>query len=176
MSGHSKWAQIKRQKGSEDAKRSKLFTRLGRVIAHESKKSKGDVNTPGLRAAVEKAKKENMPKDTIERAIKKGVGGEGEEMFSVRYEAYGPGGVALIIIGATDNKNRTTQEIKHILSKNGGALAGENAVMWAFSKTDDGYEPLTPLELSNENGEALGTLINLLEEHDDIENVFTNAL
>ena len=120
MSGHSKWAQIKRQKGAEDAKRSKLFGKLGSLIATESRKSKGDISSPGLRTIIEKAKKENMPKDTIERAIKKGMGGETDEMEELTYEGYGPGGCALIIESFTRNRNKAAQEIKFILSKYNG--------------------------------------------------------
>ena len=118
MSGHSKWAQIKRQKGSEDAKKSKVFGKLGSIIATESKKANGNVDSPGLRSAIETAKKVNMPKDTIERAIKKGLGNDVQQMEALMYEAYGPGGCALIIEAFTGSRNKAAQEIKHILSKN----------------------------------------------------------
>jgi transcriptional/translational regulatory protein YebC/TACO1 len=107
MSGHNKWSKIKHKKGAEDAKRSKIFSRLSKMITNESKKANGDVSSPGLATAIESAKKENMPKDTIERAVKKGTDNDTASMDSVTYEAYGPGGCAIIIEGLTDNKNRS---------------------------------------------------------------------
>lgn len=175
MSGHSKWAQIKRQKGSEDAKKSKVFGKLGSLIAAESRKSKGDITAPGLRTAVDKAKKENMPKDTIERAIKKGIGDEGDTMESLTYEAYGPGGSALIIEALTTNRNKAAQEIKHILSRNGATLAQPGAAAWAFTKTTDGWEPNMAIPLGDADGEILMRIIDELEDNDEVQEVFTNA-
>lgn len=175
MSGHSKWAQIKRQKGAEDAKKSKLFGKLGSLIATESRKAKGDMSAPGLRTIIEKAKKENMPKDTIERAVKKGVGGEADAMEDLVYEAYGPGGCALIIESFTGNRNKAAQEIKFILSKNGGSLAAQGAATWAFTKTDEGWEPLNTIPLTDEDGAQLSVLIEELEANDEVQDVYTNA-
>lgn len=175
MSGHSKWSQIKRQKGAEDAKKSKLFGKFGSLIATEAKKSNGDVNSPGLRLLIEKAKKENMPKETIERAIKKGTGGEAEVMEALTYEGYGPGGCALIIEAFTGNRNKAAQEIKHILSKNGGALATQGSALWAFSKTEEGWEPNSTIPLNDEDGAILSTIIDELESNDEVQDVFTNA-
>ena len=175
MSGHSKWAQIKRQKGTEDAKKSKLFGKLGSLIATESRKAKGDMNAPGLRTIVDKAKKENMPEDTIERAVKKGAGGDVETMEALTYEAYGPGGCALIIEAFTGNRNKAAQEIKHILSKNGGSLAAQGAASWAFTKTEDGWEPNATIPLSDADGPTLSALIEELENNDEVQDVYTNA-
>ena len=175
MSGHSKWAQIKRQKGAEDAKKSKLFGKLGSLIATESKKARGDMNAPGLRTIIEKAKKENMPKDTIERAVKKGAGGESDLMEALTYEAYGPGGCALIIETFTGNRNKAAQEIKHILAKNGGSLATQHAASWAFTKSEEGWEPNSTIPLSDEDGATLSTLIADLESNDEVQDVYTNA-
>jgi YebC/PmpR family DNA-binding regulatory protein len=175
MSGHSKWAQIKRQKGAEDAKKSKLFGKLGSLIATESRKANGDVSSPGLRAMIETAKKVNMPKDTIERAVKKGAGGEVEAMESLTYEGYGPGGCALIIEAFTGNRNKAAQEIKHILSKNGGSLAAQGAASWAFTKTEEGWEPNMTTPLSDEDGAILSTIIEDLEANDEVQDVYTNA-
>ncbi len=175
MSGHSKWAQIKRQKGAEDSKKSKLFGKLGSLIATEARKANGDANSPGLRMLIEKAKKENMPKDTIERAVKKGAGGEVETMESLTYEGYGPGGCALIIEAFTGNRNKAAQEIKHILSKNGGSLAAQGAAAWAFTKTEEGWEPNQTMPLSDEDGEVLSTIIEALEASDEVQDVYTNA-
>ena len=175
MSGHSKWAQIKRQKGAEDSKKSKLFGKLGSLIATESRKSNGDMNSPGLRTLIEKAKKENMPKDTIERAVKKGAGGETEAMEELTYEAYGPGGCALIIEAFTGNRNKSAQEIKFILSKHGGSLAAQGSALWAFTKTAEGWEPNSPLPLADQDGATLSALIEELEGNDEVQEVYTNA-
>ena len=175
MSGHSKWAQIKRQKGAEDAKKSKLFGKLGSLIASEARKSNGDVNSPGLRMLIEKAKKENMPKDTIERAVKKGAGGEVETMESLTYEAYGPGGCALIIEAFTGNRNKAAQEIKHLLTRSGGSLAAQGAAAWAFTKGEEGWIANSTIPLSDEDGAMLSIIIEDLEANDEVQEVFTNA-
>lgn len=176
MAGHSKWAQIKRQKGSEDAKRSKIFSKLSRLITSESKRVGGKIDSPGLRTIIETAKKENMPKDTIERAIKKGIESGAGDSYEVRYEAYGPGGSAIIIEGFTDNKNRTVQEIKHILSSLGGVLASTGAATWAFEKKEDDWIPTSTVELKEEDKEILAEIIESLETHSDVESVYTNAI
>lgn len=175
MSGHNKWSQIKNKKAVTDAKRSKIFGKLSYLIALESKKAGGNLTSPGLRAVIERAKKEYMSSDIIDRAVKKGAGGDAGNMESVLYEAYGPGGCAMLIEGLTDNKNRTVAEIKHLLSKRGLALAGPGAASWAFTKTTEGYEPQTPAPLSDEDGEALSSLLEELDNHDDVQEVYTNA-
>jgi len=175
MAGHSKWAKVKHQKAKTDAQKSKIFSKLVRFIATEAKKAKGDRSAPGLRAAIEKAREANMPADNIDRAIDK-ASGSGAELESVVYEAYGPGGVALIIEGYTDNKNRTVQEIKHLLSKNGAELANQGAAQWAFTKNPEGkLEASTTVELPDEDLENLATLVEALEDHDDVSEVTTNA-
>ena len=175
MSGHSKWAKIKHQKAATDGKKSKVFTKLVRFIAVEAKKAKGDRNAPGLRVAIEKARAVNMPSDNIDRAIDKAAG-SAEELESLTYEAYGPGGVALVIQSYTDNRNRTAQEIKHTLSKHGGALAAQGAALWAFTKKESGeLEPLSSIELMDEDLEKLSQLVDELEENDDVSEVYTNA-
>lgn len=175
MSGHSKWSQIKRAKGVADAARSKLFGKLGRFIAVESKKAKGDVNALGLRAAIEKAKKENVPKDTIERAVKKGAGTEQAALEHLVYEAFGQGGAALLIEVLTDNRNKTAAEIKHILTKNGATLGAPGSASWAFEKTSEGYEAKGEVLLSAEDSAALIKLMEELEEGDEVQEVHTNA-
>jgi YebC/PmpR family DNA-binding regulatory protein len=136
MSGHNKWANIKHRKAAQDAKRSKIFTKIIREIIVAAREGGGNPETnPRLRAVLEKAREANMPKDTIERSIKKGTGElEGEKYEEVIYEAYAPGGVALYILALTDNKNRTAQELRHILSKNGGSLAESGSVAWIFER------------------------------------------
>lgn len=141
MSGHSKWATIKRQKGVNDAKRGQLFTKLANAITIAVKQGGGNsdpnFNAP-LRIAIDKAKDSNMPKDNIDRAIQKGVGnGAGSELFEVLYEGFGPGGVAILIEAVTDKKQRTVAEVKSILEKNGGSMAGQGAVSYLFSKTGE---------------------------------------
>lgn len=158
-----------------DAKKGKMFGKLARLVALESKKAKGNINAPGLRAVIEKAKSINMPNENIERAIKKGAGGDAGEMEEVLYEGYGPGGVAIIVEGLTDNKNRTSAEIKHLLSKHGASLAAMGAASWAFEKIPEGFVPKTFVELSKEDGESFEKLIDELEDNDDVQEVYTNA-
>ncbi len=137
MSGHSKWATTKRKKAAIDAKRGKIFTKLAKIITIAARDGKsGDINSnPSLRMAVENAKAASMPKDNIERAIQRGIGGgNAAAIEEVIYEAYAPGGVALLIECLTDNKNRTLGEIKAILNKNGGSLATSGSVSYLFNK------------------------------------------
>jgi YebC/PmpR family DNA-binding regulatory protein len=137
MSGHSKWSTIKRKKGAIDAKRGKMFTKIIKEITLAAKLGGGDIEgNARLRQAIAAAKEENMPKDNIERAIKKGIGGgEGAANFEeVTYEGYGPGGVAVLVEVMTDNKNRTVAEIRHIFSKHGGNLGENGCVSWIFAK------------------------------------------
>jgi len=179
MSGHNKWSKIKNKKAVTDAQKSKIFGKLVRLIAVESKKCKGDKNSPTLRTAIEKAKEANVPSDNIERAVKKGVGGEGGEMEQITYEAYGPGGCALIIEALTENRNKAAQEIKHILAKNGFELAAPGSAAWAFEKNapanGGGWVPKNMLPISEEDSAKLEILINELEENDEVQEVFTNA-
>lgn len=175
MSGHSKWSQIKRKKALDDGKKSKIFARLSKDILLESQKSKGNITSPSLRSAIEAAKKENMSKETIDRAIAKGAGSLGGDFIDVLYEAYGPGGCAILIEGQTDNNNRTTQEMRHLLSKNGGIFAERGAAMWAFQKSDEGYLPIVTVKLSEEEEDKLGELMEIISDHNDIENTYTNA-
>ena len=136
MSGHSKWSTIKRKKGAEDAKRAKVFTRLGRDIMVAARESGGDENVnPKLKLAIVKARAANMPKENIERAIKKGTGEiAGGEVIEMCYEGYGPEGVAYIVEILTDNKNRALADIKHAFTKYSGSLATNGAVMWQFDQ------------------------------------------
>lgn len=136
MSGHSKWATIKRKKGALDAARGQMFTKLIKEISIAAKMGGGDPEgNARLKAAILKAKAANMPKDNIERAIKKGAGElEGAEYFEITYEAYGPNGVGLIIETLTDNKNRTAADIRYILNKYGGSLGTTGSVSYLFKK------------------------------------------
>ena len=137
MSGHSKWAQIKRKKGVADVKKGAMFTRLGREISIAAREGGGDPNSNfTLRLAVDKARANNMPKENIERAIKRGTGelGEGGQLEEVMYEGYGPGGSALLVQVLTDNRNRAASDVRHLFTRGGGNLAAANAVAWMFEK------------------------------------------
>lgn len=176
MSGHSKWSQIKRQKSVTDAAKSRVFARYARLIALESKKANGMLSAPGLSVAIARAKAANMPKDNIERAIAKGASKDSGDLEQVFYEAYGPSGVALLIDALTDNKNRTTQEMKHLLLKQGVELTNPGAASWAFTKTGAAYVPHEPLiELAGTDEERFIAILEALDAHDDVQQTFTNA-
>jgi YebC/PmpR family DNA-binding regulatory protein len=136
MSGHSKWNNIQHRKGAQDKKRAKLFTKFGREISVSAKEGGGDADfNPRLRLAIEKAKAGNMPKDALERAIKKGTGElDGAEYVELRYEGYGPAGTAFIVETLTDNKNRTASEVRMVFTRKGGNLGTDGAVSWMFKK------------------------------------------
>ncbi len=136
MSGHSKWASIKHKKGANDAKRGKIFTKIIKEITVAAKQGGGDEDAnPRLRTAILKAKEANMPKDNIDRAVKKGVGGlDGVNYTELTYEGYGPGGVAILIDALTDNKNRTAAEVRSQLTKGGGNLGESGCVSYLFKK------------------------------------------
>src|SRR5690348_11898086 len=134
MSGHSKWSTIKRQKGANDAKRGAMFTKVAREIAVAARAGGGDPDANyRLRLAMDKARSINMPADNIKRAIEKATGGgEDVQYEEIVYEGYGPGGVAVLVEAATDNRNRTAAEVRSIFAKTGGQLAGSGAVAWQF--------------------------------------------
>ncbi|GAB6155298.1 YebC/PmpR family DNA-binding transcriptional regulator [Desulfosporosinus burensis] len=135
MSGHSKWANIKHKKGKADAHKGKMFTKLGRELVVASRASGGDVNNFRLKIAIENAKAANVPNDNIQRAILKGTGGaEGTVYEELRYEGYGPGGVAVMVDILTDNRNRTAGEVRYIFSKNGGNMGETGCVGWMFKE------------------------------------------
>src|ERR1035437_3563107 len=136
MSGHNKWSTIKHKKGASDAKRGKVFTKIIKEISVAAKLGGGDpVANPRLRTAIDKAKAENMPKDNIERAIKKGAGGmEGVVYEEIVYEGYGPGGAAVLVEVMTDNRNRTVSDVRSIFSKSNGNMGESGCVAWMFSK------------------------------------------
>lgn len=136
MAGHSKWANIRFRKGAQDARRGKLFTKLIREITVAARTGGEDTaSNPRLRAAIDKALSNNMPKDNIERAIKRGTGDlDGASYEEVRYEGYGPGGIAILVECTTDNRNRTVGEVRHAFSKHGGNLGTDGSVAYLFSK------------------------------------------
>lgn len=237
MAGHSKWANIKFRKGAQDAKRGKIFTKLIREITVSARMGGAEESSnPRLRDAVVKALKANMKRDTIDNAIKRGAGGlDGESMLEMRYEGYGPGGIAIIVDCLSDNKNRTVSEVRHAFTKHGGNLGTDGSVAYMFTKQgeillspnqseekafevaldagaidvevegDDiaiitsvesyhqvlaaleqaglaveesrfAMEPSTRTEVSGDTAEALGKLIDMLEDLDDVQTVHTNAI
>jgi len=237
MAGHSKWANIQHRKGAQDAKRGKLFTKLIREITVAAKLGGGDVtNNPRLRAAIDKALSGNMTKDTIERAVKRGSGAtDGDDYEEIRYEGYGPGGLAVMVDCLTDNRNRTVAEVRHVFSKSGGNLGTDGSVSYLFEKkgvisyaagadedaimeaaleagaddvvtNDDGsidvmttpeefmsvkdvmvaagFEPVeadvsmeasTTVALDLDGAEKMLRMIDLLEDLDDVQKVYSNA-
>ena len=136
MAGHSKWANIQHRKGAQDKKRGKLFTKLIREIAVAAKMGGSDLDSnPRLRLAVDKAKAQSMPKDNIERAVKRGAGEmDGDDFFEIRYEGYGPGGTAVMVDCLTDNRNRTVAEVRHAFTKFGGNLGADGSVNYLFNQ------------------------------------------
>ena len=179
MSGHSKWATIRRSKGATDAKRSALFTKLSRVITVAAKEKGGDPTTNfSLRLAIEKAKAANMPKDNIEKSIKRGTGElQGAIIEELYYEGYGPAKTAVIIKCLTDNKNRTASSIKHILTKHGGSMGGPNSVSWQFEKI--GVIRIDSQDLAGKNMEELELqIIDLgaqdIKKRDEALIIYTN--
>ena len=235
MAGHSQFKNIMHRKGRQDAQKSKLFGKLAREITVSAKLGTPDpAMNPRLRAAVVAARQENMPKDNIERAIKKALGGEGENYDEIRYEGYGPGGVAIIIEALTDNRNRAASDIRSYFTKAGGNLGETGSVSFMFDRTgiieydasaasddamldaaieagaddvissESGHEiyasqesfrevaraleakfgeprkaaltwkPQNTVSVDDETGERLLKLMDMLNEHDDVQNVFAN--
>ena len=175
MSGHNKWSKIKHKKAATDAERSRLFSKHARLITMASRAAGGDITSPGLAAAITRAKQDAMPKDNIERAVTKGLGSEGAGLTSVLFECYGPGGVAILITAVTDNNNRTSQELKHTLSKAGFQLGTPGSAAWAFTKTEAGYIPTTPQEIDDVIGAQLAELVATVSELADVTDVYTTA-
>ena len=218
MAGHSQFKNIMHRKGRQDAQKSKLFGKLAREITVAAKLGTPDPNmNPRLRAAIIAARQENMPKDNIERAVKKALGNEGENYDEIRYEGYGPGGVAVIVEALTDNRNRAASDIRSFFTKSGGNLGETGSVAFMFDRTgiieydssvtsddamldaaieagaddvissENGHEiyasqesfrevakPQNTVSVDDETGEKLLKLIDLLNEHDDVQNVFAN--
>jgi YebC/PmpR family DNA-binding regulatory protein len=235
MAGHSQFKNIMHRKGRQDAQKSKLFGKLAREITVSAKLGTPDpAMNPRLRAAVVAARQENMPKDNIERAIKKALGGEGENYDEIRYEGYGPGGVAIIVEALTDNRNRAASDIRSYFTKSGGNLGETGSVAFMFDRTgiveydssvasddamldaaieagaddvissESGHEiyasvesyrevakaleakfgeprkaaltwkPQNTVAVDDETGEKLLKLMDMLNEHDDVQNVFAN--
>jgi YebC/PmpR family DNA-binding regulatory protein len=175
MSGHNKWSKIKHKKAATDAQKSKIFSKHAALIAMESRKAGGNLASPGLAAVISRAKADSMPKENIDRAVAKGAGAGGAALQEIMFEAFGPGGTAILITVVTDNNNRTAPEIRNIFTKAGLALGGPGSAAWAFTKTADGYVPQNPMELNDTDGEKLANLIEALEDQDDVQDIYTTA-
>lgn len=176
MAGHSKWANIKHKKAANDKKRGKLWSKLIREVTVAAKEGGGDINAnPRLRLAVDKARGANMPNDTVDRAIKRGAGGEGDDNYDeIRYEGYGPGGVAVIVDCMTDNRNRTASEVRHAFTKHGGNLGTDGSVAYMFSKKGIiSYAPGADEEAIMEAALDAGAE-DVVENDDDSVDVYAN--
>ena len=183
MSGHSKWSTIKHKKGAADAKRGKIFTKLIKEITVAARMGGGDPDAnPRLRSAIAAAKSQNMPKDNLERAIKKGTGElEGVEYEELTYEGYGPGGVAVLVECLTDNKNRTIADVRYIFSKAGGNIGTDGCVAWMFDKkglisvdksvTDEDTLMEVALEAGAEDVKDEGDCFEVITEPNDFDTV-----
>lgn len=175
MAGHSKWAQIKHQKGAADLKRGKLFSKILQAIAAAAKQEPDPKFNPRLRAAILAAKESNVPNDAISRAIVRAIK-SGEGAIECVFGAYDKNGVALIIEAATDNKNRTISEAKKILGNRGAKMAKPESVLWAFEQADGSWRPKLPRRLSFHEKEELDELVRELESHEDIRAVISNGI
>ncbi len=183
MSGHNKWSSIKHKKGKEDAKRGKIFTKLIRELSIAARAGGADPESnPRLRSAIAAAKSANMPKDNIARAIKKGAGGEeGTDLEEIRFEGYGPAGVAILIETMTDNRNRTVAEVRHLLDKYNGKLGESGCVTWMFDKkgivainkeaSDEDAVMEIALDAGADDVSDEGDVFEVLTSSEDFENV-----
>ena len=184
MSGHSHWAGIKHKKEAKDQKRGVVFSKLLNAISIAAKSEANPDFNPRLRTTVQKAEEANVASDKINHAIKR-AREKSNSLTELFFEAYGPGGTAILIAVITDSRNRAVAEIKKILSDFGGKWAESGSVLWAFSQTANRYEPDTdkrgsweakfPLEINGVDKTKLAELVGALEEHDDVQRVYTNA-
>ena len=177
MSGHSKWNNIKQRKGAEDARRAQVFTQMAKNIRIVVKQTgSGDVNSnAGLRTWVEKARAANMPKDKIQKAIDSGLGkGSAGQIQEVNYECFGPGGIGMIVMVATDNNNRTSSDLKAILTRHGGSMGGPGAVsyMFEFDREKQEFRCVMPLEVDEVGLEQLQELVDKLYEVEGVEGIY----
>ncbi len=174
MSGHNKWSQIKHQKGGTDQKRGALFSKLLKAISAAAKTEPDPEKNPRLRTLIETAKANLMPKDNIDRAISRAS--EQKDLKEIIIEAYGPEKTAIIIECLTDNSNRTIAEIRNILEKNGGKMGEIGSVRWAFDNPSQGvWTPKYPQTVSLDGKAKLLEMVSALEEHDDVQKIYTNA-
>jgi len=173
MAGHNKWANIKRRKEAVDKKRAQVFSKLARSISVTAKNDPNPATNLALKAAIERAREYNVPNENIERAISKSA--QSQNLEEIIMEAYGPEGTAIIITATTDNKNRTIPEIKKILKDHDAKWAQAGSVTWAFSKSPEGFEAGFPQSISPSSQEKLLSLFESLDDHDDVNDLYTNA-
>lgn len=169
MSGHNKWSQIKHQKGAVDKKRGLAFGKLAKAISVAARDEANPEFNPRLRALIEKAKQAAVPKDVIMRALETS---SRKDLEDLTIEAYGPGGIAIIIDAITDSRNRTINELKHLIGANGGKFAEQGSVRWAF----EGSTPKFTQEIGHDDAIAAEALMEKIEDHDDVQSVVTNAI
>jgi len=187
MSGHSKWSSIKHKKGAKDAKRGKIFTKHAKMITIAAREGGGEADmNPSLRVAIENAKKDNMPNNNIERAIKKGTGADKDaaQIVEAIYEGFGPGGTAVLVQTLTDNKNRTVSNVKNIFTKNGGDMGGGGSVAWMFKKKgmiiiemgekDSEELELAAIDAGAEDVQVDGEHMEIITEPTELANVKKN--
>ncbi|MBI2635095.1 MAG: YebC/PmpR family DNA-binding transcriptional regulator [Parcubacteria group bacterium] len=177
MSGHSKWSTIKHKKALTDAKKSKVFSKISSLITIAARKGGDPDKNPSLRAVIEKAREVNLPKENIERAVKRGTGEiAGAELTEVTYGAFGPGGVAILITAITDNKNRTLGEIKKILSEHNAKFAEIGSLQWMFRREGADWIPNAPVKIENEDvKKELSALYEALDEQQDVNEIYDNT-
>ncbi len=178
MAGHNKWSKIKHKKAITDAVKSKTFSKYSRLIQMAVKNAGGDINSSSVQTVLEAAKKENVPKDVIERAIKKASGAEAENLQEVLYEGYSPNNIGILVKAVTDNTNRTLTDVKTVFTKNGGVFASSGAVSWAFELTEDrNWKIKEDMEnlINSDEMEKLDDFISLLEEIDEVTDIYHGA-
>lgn len=177
MSGHSKWSTIKHKKALTDAKKSKVFSKISSLITIAARRGGDPDKNPTLRAIMEKAREVNLPKDNIERAIKRGIGEiAGVRLEEVTYGAFGPGGVAILISAITDNKNRTLAEIKKIFQEHNAKLAELNSIQWLFHREGADWAPNNPVKIEDKNvKKELEALYEALDDEQDINEIYDNT-
>lgn len=180
MAGHSKWNNIKNRKGAQDKARAKVFSQISKLIRIAVKEGgSGDPKmNPSLRVALDKARAANMPNANIDRAVERGLGksSSGAAIQEIVYEGFGPGGVAILAVGMTDNPNRTASEVKYAFSRNNGSLGGPGSAMYMFQRDQEGgYECTMPMQVDEATASQLQNLVDKLRESDDIEDVYLAA-
>ena len=177
MSGHSKWSTIKHKKALTDAKKSKVFSKVSSLITIAARKGGNPDKNPTLRAVMEKAHEVNLPKENIERAIKRGTGEiVGAQIEEVVYGAFGPGGVAILITAITDNKNRTLAEIRKILQEHNAKFAEINSIQWMFRREGADWIPNLPIKIEDENTKKeIDALYEALDDNQDVNEIYDNT-
>lgn len=177
MSGHSKWSTIKHKKALTDAKRSKVFSKVSSLITIAARKGGDPDKNPTLRAVIEKAREVNLPKENIDRAIKRGTGEiAGAELQEVIYGAFGPGGAAILITAITDNKNRTLAEIKKILQEHNAKFAEIGSLQWMFRREGADWTANAPIKIEDENiKKELAALYEALDDEQDVNEIYDNT-